>query len=61
MSTGTILDNIISRKHEDIAVVKNNYTLGDLQSLPENHLFLLFPSPIPRHRTISRIPSSACI
>ena len=33
MSTGTILDKIIARKQEEIAVGKNNYTLGDLQSL----------------------------
>lgn len=36
MSTGTILDKIIARKQEEIAVGKNNYTLGDLQSLAEN-------------------------
>ncbi len=36
MSTGTILDKIIARKQEEIAVGKNNYTLGDLQSMAEN-------------------------
>ncbi|ERP91913.1 indole-3-glycerol phosphate synthase [Alcanivorax sp. MD8A] len=36
MSTGTILDKIIARKQEEIAVGKNNYSLGDLQSMAEN-------------------------
>ena len=36
MSTGTILDKIIARKQEEIAVGKNDYTLGDLQSMADN-------------------------
>ena len=36
MSTGTILDKIIARKQEEIAIGKNHYTLGDLQSMADN-------------------------
>ncbi|MCG8394386.1 MAG: indole-3-glycerol phosphate synthase TrpC [Pseudomonadales bacterium] len=36
MSTGTILDKIIARKQEEIAAGKNDYTLGDLQSMADN-------------------------
>ncbi|MGB1465931.1 MAG: indole-3-glycerol phosphate synthase TrpC [Alcanivorax nanhaiticus] len=36
MSTGTILDKIIARKQEEIVAGKNNYTLGDLQSMAAN-------------------------
>ena len=36
MSTGTILDKIIARKQEEIAVGKNNYTLGELEAMADN-------------------------
>ena len=36
MSTGTILDKIIARKQEEIAVGKNNYTLGELEAMAAN-------------------------
>ncbi len=36
MSTGTILDKIIARKLEEIAVGKNNYSLGELEAMADN-------------------------
>ncbi|MDX1802533.1 MAG: indole-3-glycerol phosphate synthase TrpC [Alcanivorax sp.] len=36
MSTGTILDKIIARKREEVAVGKHNFSIGDLEAMAAN-------------------------